>query len=241
MPGTVTAHSRGTVFSSCPPLNALAPCQFLPLPEPGSLCLPSLAANTCSPSTYHPVCRSTQLTGHSAGSKQGHKDRLEPGLKWAKEPVGSSQSEHGSRSRHRLASTCACKEESDPTGTEQSDLTPGGPGHIHGSDTSCVTVLRLWRYLDTGAPGAHDSSGTIYREARDKSVSQGTWQPTWQPTDHWSSSTSPSTQIPSHFLSLGLPCKMGDRLLSGSAGWTGRILTGWAVPGMQGQTPGAAC
>lgn len=60
----------------------------------------------------------------------------------------------------------------------------------------------------------------------------------WQPRDHRSSSTSPSIQITSHFLSLGLPCKMGvDQLLSGSVGWTGHILTGWAVPGTQGQIP----
>ena len=71
----------------------------------------------------------------------------------------------------------------------------------------------LGRYLDTGP---QDSSGTIYaREARDGACFPGHMADHWQPRDHTSSSTSPSTQITSRFLSLGLPCKMGvGRLLS---------------------------
>ena len=110
------------------------------------------------------------------------------------------------------------------------------PGHIHGSGTSCVMNPTLGRYLDTGA---QDSSGTICaREARDGACLPGHMAAHWHPRDHTSSSTSPSTQITSRFLSLGLPCKMGvGHLLAGSVGWTGHILTGWAVPHMQGQIP----
>lgn len=61
-------------------------------------------------------------------------------------------------------------------------------------------------------------------------VSQGTWQPTGSRQTHWSSSTSPSTQITSHFYLWASPVKWVWTASSQDLlGWMG-ILTSEAVP-----------
>ena len=70
----------------------------------------------------------------------------------------------------------SCKEESGPTGTEQSDLTPGGPGHIHGSGTSCLMNPRLGGNY-TQVLMTHQELYVSEKPGMVR-VSQGTWQPT---------------------------------------------------------------